>query len=159
AHGAGLVEDAAAEDKADALGGDDPEFDGELVVVAGGGLVTEAAFDHGEDDVLVLPLAEGDAKVAEEFATGAFQDVQVAGVVNMVADGAVGVGDPVLMAEDGRIHGQSLGVVAGRGKTACGAHRVGCSGCEQGCTPGQPGWSRPLPPLRVRTPALRPAGR
>ena len=105
-----LVGDAMGEVQPDTFSGGGPDFDGQHVVVAGGCLVAQMAFEHGEDGVAFLPLKEGGAEVAEEFTARDFEQIQVTPVVNVVADGAIGVGDAVRVVEDG--HAGSLG---GRG--------------------------------------------
>ncbi|MDB6019747.1 MAG: hypothetical protein JWR19_4236 [Pedosphaera sp.] len=113
---AGLVGDAVGEVEADAFGVGGPELDGQQVVIAGGGFVAEATFDDGENGVLVLPVEKGGAEVAEEFAAGGFEEVEVAGVVYMVANGAVGVTDAVLVVKLVGVHGGILWGEARRGK-------------------------------------------
>jgi hypothetical protein len=73
-----FFEDSIGEVEADAFNDGQPGFDGEKLVVAGGGFVAEAAFDDGKNDVLLLPLEKGWAELAEEFATRGFEDVEVA---------------------------------------------------------------------------------
>ena len=109
-----LVGDAVGEVQAHAFGGGGPDFDGQHVVVAGGGFVAQMAFEHGEDGVAFLPLEERGAEVAEEFAARDFEQVQVAPVVNVVADGAIGVGDAVRVVEAGH-----AGSLCGRSAGSC----------------------------------------
>jgi hypothetical protein len=102
-----LVEDAMAEVEADALDEDGPDFDGEEVVVARHKTITQMSLDDGEDMIALLPFEDGGARGAHEFAAGGLEEVEVAGVVNVIADGAFGVGDAVLIAE-GFGHGRSV---------------------------------------------------
>lgn len=43
-------------------------------------------------------------EIAEEFTAGGFEDIEVTGMVNMVAGGAFGVGDAMRMAENLVMH-------------------------------------------------------
>ena len=45
----------------------------------------------------------------KEFAARAFEEFQVAGIVNMIADGALGVGDAALTGEDWLVQRWRLG--------------------------------------------------
>jgi hypothetical protein len=87
-----LIYNAGGEIQADAFRGSGPKLDGEDVVVAGRRLVAQVTFDDGKDDALLLPLQEGGAQVTEKFAARGFQQVEVTGIVDMIADGAIGVG-------------------------------------------------------------------
>jgi len=93
--GLAVVEDAVGEVEAEAAGLGEPELDGEEVIVSGRGSVMEVGFDDGEGEVLFVKLGAGGAKVTEEFAAGGFEEVEVTGVVDVVAEGAFGVGDAV----------------------------------------------------------------
>lgn len=101
----GGVHHAAAERNPDTLGLDDPEFDRDQVIIASRRLEGEPAFDDGEDGIAFLQGGEGMAERSEEFAAGQFQYVEVTGVVNVVADGAQRIADPVLKAKDLSRHG------------------------------------------------------
>ena len=129
-----MVEDAIGEIEADALGFGEPKVDGEEVVVAGGGFVLEVGFDDGKGDLALLPLEKSGAEVTEEFAAGGFEEVEVAGVVEVVADGAFGVGDAMGVLKGRRAHGE---ILAGRREVSSKWWEMkGCAGRERGYVEG-----------------------
>jgi len=91
----GLVFDSIGECKADWPGGGDADLDGEDIVIPRRSLVAQVTFQHGKNRVLPLPFKERSAQAAEEFAAGGFEDFEVAGVIDVVADGAISVGNAV----------------------------------------------------------------
>lgn len=95
-----FFENAITEVDADAFERGEPGFDGEQIVVAGGRFVAQAAFDYGEDGVLLLPLEKTSAKLAKELAPSRFEDVKVTRVIDVVANGTLGIGNAMLMLED-----------------------------------------------------------
>lgn len=60
----------------------------------------ESAFDNRKDGVLLLQLEERQAQLPEKLASRRLKQIQVAGIINMVAEGAFGVGDAMDMAEN-----------------------------------------------------------
>ena len=102
--GLALVQDLVGEIEADAFSGGEPELDGQEVVVARGSFVEEAGFDDGEKGLVFLELEKGHAEVTEEFAAGGFQEIEVTGIINVVAEGALGVSDAMGMLEGGGGH-------------------------------------------------------
>ena len=127
--GAVLVEDLVGKLDADAGGGFEPELDGEEIVVAGGGFVGEVGVNDGEGEVAFLPVEEGGAKVAEEFSAGGFEEVEVTGVVDVIAEGALGVGDAVGVLVGLVAHGAM--VAEGGGVSRAGREMKGCVGGER----------------------------
>ena len=91
--------DAVMERQANASELGRPKFNRQEIIVAGRTPVMEVAFDHGKDDPLMLQFAEIFAQMPDEFPAGRLEDVEIARIIYMVADGAIGVGDPVLAAE------------------------------------------------------------
>ena len=103
-----LIHDAMAEIQAHPLDAREPDFDGEQVVVAGRGLVTHPRFNDGKNIAGRLQFQDGMLEGAHEFAAGGFEQIQIAGMVNVVAHGAVGVGDAVGVAERFYGHARSI---------------------------------------------------
>jgi hypothetical protein len=108
-----LIENAVAEVQANFFSGGEPKLDRELVVVASGRFITETTFDDGKDGVLLLKLGKWHAEMAEEFAAGGFEQVEVARVIDVIADGAVGVSHAVSVAIKLTGHWESLEMAAG----------------------------------------------
>ena len=102
---AGGAEDAVGEGEADAAEIGEPEFNGEAVVVTGGRAVAELTGDDGEDQAGLLNVLQRFAQGAAELAAGGFKQVEVARVINVIADGAFGVGDAVVVVENLGGHG------------------------------------------------------
>lgn len=102
--GAVVVEDAAAEIEAHALGGRGPEFDRQEIIVARRRFEAEPAFDDRKDEALLLQIAERRANIVEKRSPSLFEDVQIPRVIDVISDGALGIGDAVLMAENGVSH-------------------------------------------------------
>ena len=100
-----LIGDAAGEVQPDFFGDGGPDFDAQDIIVFGHGLIAQPAFDDREDGILLLPLEKGAAEMAEEFTARGLQQVEVAAIIDMVADSAFGVSDAVLVAKNGRSHG------------------------------------------------------
>lgn len=95
-----VLEDSIGEVQANAFQDGQPGFDGEKIVVASWGFVAEVAFDDGENYVLLLPFEKGWSELAEEFTTRGFEDVEVTGIVDVVPDGAFGIGDAMGVVEN-----------------------------------------------------------
>ncbi len=100
-NGARLIDDAIAEVQAHTFGGRYPDLDGQHVVVPRRGLIAQAAFQHRKDGAALLPLQKRGALGAEEFAAGGFEQIQITGVVNVIADGAFGVSHAMRILENG----------------------------------------------------------
>ena len=92
---------AISEVQAHALCKSEPDLDLEDIVVPGRSMVFEAAFEDWESEVGSLEGQEGFAEVAEEFAAGFLQYIQVAGVINVIANGAFGIRHAVGAGEGG----------------------------------------------------------
>ena len=75
----------------------EPYFNGQQVIIARSSLVAQAAFDDGEDCLLLLPVQTGRPEVAKKLPSRFFQQVEVAAIIDMVAYRALSVGDPMLM--------------------------------------------------------------
>src|SRR6185503_20382568 len=93
---AGLVKDSMTELDADLRQFGYRDFHREYIIVASRPAIAQPGFNHGQDNVRLLQSCQGLAGVPEEFATRLLEDIQVTGVVDMIADRAFGVGDPVL---------------------------------------------------------------
>ena len=94
-----LVQDAVAKVHAHALQQRGPDFNRQPVVVARGGFVFQSRFDDGENRVRVLQFQNRRAERAEKFPARRLQQIEIAGMVDVVADGAFGVGDAVVVTE------------------------------------------------------------
>lgn len=81
-----------------------PEVDLEHVVVTGGGVVFEPAFEYWESKVERLQGEERLAQVPEELTACLLQDIQVAGVIDVIANGAFGISNAVATREGGWHH-------------------------------------------------------
>lgn len=104
---AGLIRDAVGEVQSHPLGCREPEFDIQRVVVSRGSFVAEMRFDDWENVPLFLELKTGCTNRAEKFSARAFKNVQVTGVIDVVADGAIGVSHATLMDESFVAHAQA----------------------------------------------------
>ena len=61
---------------------------------------------------MFLPLEQRRAEVAEEFTAGGFEQIQITGVINVIAGGAFGVSDAMRVFEGGDSHDtEALGAV------------------------------------------------
>jgi hypothetical protein len=94
-----VFKDAEAEVQPRAVGESGPEFHGQDIIVAGRGFVAEMAFDDRKKRVLRLQFEERNAELPEAFAAGGFEDIEVARVIYMVAEGAIGVHHAISMAK------------------------------------------------------------
>ena len=94
-----LIEDPVAELEPHALHPQHPDLDRQQIVIAGGGFVAQVRLDDGENVAGVLPGQDRAAERAQEFAARRFQQIEIARVIDMVADGAFGVGDAMEVAE------------------------------------------------------------
>ena len=97
---AGGVEDAEADGEANAAHLRDPEFDCQQIIVAGRAFVGDFHANDREGKARFLKLEGGAAEASQEFAARAFQDVEVAGVIDVVADRAFGVNHTVRVSEN-----------------------------------------------------------
>jgi hypothetical protein len=118
--------------EADVLEEREPELDGEKVVVACGVFEGELAVGDGEGCILLLPKQERATDVMKKFPARAFEEFQVAGIVNMIAEGALGVGNAALTGEDRLVHGLRLGWEEGFANVVLG----GCHRFVEGMSPG-----------------------
>ena len=78
-----------------------PEFNGQDIVVAGRGFIAQMTFDDGEKGVLGLQFEQGSAEMPEKLAPGRFEDIEISRIIDMVADGAIGVNHAINMAKRG----------------------------------------------------------
>src|ERR1051326_7309944 len=88
-----FIENAVSEAEPHPLQRSEREFDHEEVVIAGWRLVPEAAFDHRENGLLLLPAQKRRAQMGKEFTAGHFEQVEVPRVIDMVAQSAFRIGD------------------------------------------------------------------
>jgi hypothetical protein len=99
-----LVDDAVGDIQAHAFDVHDPRFDGQHVIIPGGCQIAEAALDDGKRAIVPLPLEERLADMPEELPASFFQQIKVSTIVDVIAHGAVRVGDPVGMTEESVVH-------------------------------------------------------
>lgn len=99
-----LIAHLVCEIESDAFGGRDPKFNPQHVVVTSGGFVPDAALDDWEDAILGLPLQKRDAKMPKEFAARSLEQIQISRVINVIADGAVGIRDAMRVKKFTRGH-------------------------------------------------------
>ena len=64
-------------------------------------------FNHWKDVPRLLQLKKGRPGGAEQFSSSSFENFQVTPVINVIADGAIGVGDTTLMDERFMAHTQA----------------------------------------------------
>lgn len=102
---------AVAEAEPDAAQLGEPDFDHQFVVVTRGGLVFHMALDDGEDYPGFLQLQQRHTGGTEQLAASRLQEIKVTRVVDVVADGALGVGHTMAMAENLSLHGSSVNAV------------------------------------------------
>ena len=102
-----LVRDAVSEVQSHALGCREPDFNVQRVIVARGSFVTEMRFNHGENVPRLLQLKKRRSGGAEQFSTCGLDDFQITPVIDVVADGAIGVSDATLMDERFSAHAQA----------------------------------------------------
>jgi len=72
-----------------------PYFDRQQIIITGGELIADTGFDDGKDHAALLPGQHGIAEGADELAARGFEQVKISRMVDMVAEGALGVGDAV----------------------------------------------------------------
>jgi hypothetical protein len=94
-----LVRDPVSEIEPNALCEGRVDFDGQDVVVPGGGPVAKGAFDDRKQGLAFLPVLKGRAQVPEKLTAGGFQKVEVAGIINVIPHRAIGIRDAVNMGE------------------------------------------------------------
>ena len=82
-----------------------PQFDGQDIVVARGRLIAQMTFDDGEKRLLRLQFEQRDAEVPEKFAARGFENIQITRVINVIADGAIGINHAMDMVENPGGHG------------------------------------------------------
>jgi hypothetical protein len=104
----GGVQDAVGEIEAHTFEGGEPEGDVQGVVVTCRGLIAQAAFANGKYHALSLPSGEADAGGTEEFSAGGLQQIQIPGIIDVIADGAFGISDAMGVMENGALHGPSV---------------------------------------------------
>src|SRR5207244_6324917 len=85
-----------------------PKFNPQNVIVAGGRLVLKSRFNGRERSVCLLQTAQRNTERAEKFSPGLFEEIEIAGIVNVVPNGAFGISDAVGVAKDIAGHGASL---------------------------------------------------
>src|SRR5687768_2435854 len=89
------------ERKANSLQIRNPQFRREQFVIAGGGTITQTALDHWKNHAFFLPRQESLPEMAKEFAARSLQQVEITAVIDVIANGALGVGDAVMVSECG----------------------------------------------------------
>jgi hypothetical protein len=97
---ASLIHDAIRKVQADFFGERQPSFNRQHVIVSRCGFVAEMAFYYRKNRVAFLPLKKCRAEAAKEFATSGFEQIEVAAIIDVIADGAFGVGNAMLMSEN-----------------------------------------------------------
>ena len=111
-----LVQNAVAEIQPHAFDERGENFNGEQIIVARGRFVAQPRLDDGKNKVRVLQFQNGAAEGAEKFAARGLEQIKIARMINVVADGAFGVADAMVMDESFR-HARRLG---GAGKNSNG---------------------------------------
>ena len=96
----GGFEDSVSEIEANTFGVRDGKFDLEGIVVTGRGFIADAAFDDGEDSIARLPMEEREAEMLKECAACSFEEVEVAGVIDVISQCTLGVGDTMGMTKN-----------------------------------------------------------
>lgn len=102
-----LVRDAVGKIQPHTLGGGEPDFDVQRVVVTRGSFVAEMRFNHWKNVPRLLQLKKSRTGSAEQFSARGLDDFQITPVIDVVADSAVGVGDATLMNERFLAHAQA----------------------------------------------------
>jgi len=108
----GLVRNAVCKIQPHTLDRRGPQLNRQGVIVAGWSLVAKTTFDDGENCIAFLPLQETCAEFTKKRAAGRLEQVEVARVINVVADGALGVGDSMQVTKGRSSHGRSVGMCA-----------------------------------------------
>jgi len=93
------VQDAVAKVQPHTLESRQPDFNRQQVVVARGEFVAELRLDDGENIIGFLQGQHRRAECAHEFTARGLQQIEVARMVDVVADGAFGVADAVVVTE------------------------------------------------------------
>lgn len=99
-----LPDDAVAESEADTFSLPDMDLHGDEVVVSRCRVVTELAFNDREEEAAFLPRLKGPSKVSKELSPGGLEEVEIAGIVDVIAHRAVGIGNAQGMGKAGRLH-------------------------------------------------------
>jgi hypothetical protein len=86
-----LFENSVGEVEANKFHRSYPCFDDEKVIVSRRRFVAKATLNDGENCVLLLPLEKCLAELSKEFSTGRFQDVKKTRVIDVVAQGTLGI--------------------------------------------------------------------
>jgi hypothetical protein len=102
------IQDAVGEIESHTFEGGEPKGNVQGVVVTCRGLIAQATFANGKYHALSLPSGEAGASGTEEFTAGGLQQIQVPGVIYVVADGAFGISDAMGVMENGALHGPSV---------------------------------------------------
>jgi hypothetical protein len=88
-----------AEIQAHFFNGRHPDFNCQQIVVARGKSVIQPRLDDGKNHVVFLPVQNRRAERTDEFAASGLEQIKIARVVNVVADGAFGVSDAMFVAK------------------------------------------------------------
>src|SRR5205085_1943627 len=102
------LHDPVSEIQSHFLQGSQPQLNRQQIVITGGSPIKHTALDDWKKDVLLLPMQEGRAQMAEELAARFFQNFQVTGVVDMIAQRALRVSYAMRIQKNLRTHGASL---------------------------------------------------
>ena len=87
------------------------------------------AFDHRKNRVLFLQLEQRRAEFTEKLSAGGFEQIEVARVLNVVAEGAFGVSHAMDVPENGGGHGEKCS--GGRDKRKAGKRKAETSNIEK----------------------------
>jgi hypothetical protein len=97
-----LIQDPVTEVNSGAFGESGMKRDRKEVIIPGRNPVAQVAFDHRKDDLLALPLLKGHTEVPEEFSASRFEPFEVTAIIDVIAQSAVGIRNPVDMGKGWR---------------------------------------------------------
>jgi hypothetical protein len=92
-----LIQNAMAEIHADFFKRRHPDFHRQQIIVARGKFVAQPRLDDGKNKIALLQSQNRLPERAEKFAARGLEQVKIARMINVVADGAFGVSDAVRM--------------------------------------------------------------
>jgi len=90
-----VIDNSISEVQANTFERSQPGLDGQKIIVSRGRFVEEPGFDNGKDDILLLPFEKCWSELAEEFSARDFQHVKVTRVIDVIAQRAFRVRNPV----------------------------------------------------------------
>lgn len=109
-----LLKNPAAKIEPRALNQSRPQFNRQNIIVTSRRFVAQVAFDNRKNRIPLLQLQQCQSKLPKKLIPRDFKQIEVAPVIDVIADGAIGVSHAVNVTKNSAGHAPSLAMACSR---------------------------------------------